>query len=103
LAIVFGILVGLALGLTGGGGSILAVPFLVYGLGVVPKSAVALSLAVVAITALFGAISAWRHRLLEMRAALIFATGGMIAVPLGMLLGSHVNDDLLMTGFAVLM
>lgn len=103
LAIVFGIIVGLALGLTGGGGSILAVPFLVYGLGMVPKSAIALSLAVVAITALFGAISAWRHRLLEMRAALIFAAGGMIAAPLGILLGSHVNDSLLMTGFAVLM
>ena len=33
LSVFFGVLIGLALGLTGGGGSIFAVPLLIYGLG----------------------------------------------------------------------
>ena len=42
--VVFGVLIGLALGLTGGGGSIFAVPLLIYGLGLAPRDAVAVSL-----------------------------------------------------------
>ncbi len=34
LSLLFGLVVGFALGLTGGGGSVFAVPLLVYGLGV---------------------------------------------------------------------
>lgn len=102
MAVLFGVLVGLALGLTGGGGSILALPFLIYGLDVAPKSAVVLSLAVVGLTALFGAFSAWRGRLLERRAALIFAVGGVIAAPVGMTLGSRLDDTVLIIAFAAL-
>ena len=46
-----GAFVGLSLGLTGGGGAIFAVPLLVYGLGVEPATAVAISLVTVAATA----------------------------------------------------
>ncbi|MCS3904008.1 putative membrane protein YfcA [Methylohalomonas lacus] len=103
MAILLGIIVGLALGLTGGGGSILAVPLLIYGLDVAPKSAITLSLAVVALTALFGALMAWRHRLLELRAAMIFSAAGIVAAPAGILLGDQVSDRWLLIGFAVLM
>jgi len=44
LSILFGVLVGFSLGLTGGGGSIFAVPLLVYGLGVAPREAIRVSL-----------------------------------------------------------
>lgn len=54
LAIWFGILVGFALGLTGGGGGVFAVPLLVYGLAVAPREAVGIPLASVGGTALFG-------------------------------------------------
>ena len=39
LAVLFGCAVGFALGLTGGGGGVFAVPLLVYGLGVAPREA----------------------------------------------------------------
>ncbi len=103
MAILLGIFIGLALGLTGGGGSILAVPFLIYGLGVEPKEAVTLSLAVVSIVALYGAASAWRHRLLEIRAAIIFAIGGIIAAPMGIMVGNRISDLTLVYAFAALM
>jgi len=45
------VLIGAALGLLGGGGSVLTVPIFVYVLGFSPKEAIAMSLAVVAATA----------------------------------------------------
>jgi uncharacterized membrane protein YfcA len=47
--------IGLALGLLGGGGSILTVPALVYVLGIDAKPAIAMSLAIVGVTSLIGA------------------------------------------------
>ena len=44
-AIVPGVLIGAALGLLGGGGSVLTVPIFVYVLGFSPKEAIAMSLA----------------------------------------------------------
>jgi uncharacterized membrane protein YfcA len=52
--VVPGVLIGAALGLLGGGGSVLTVPIFVYVLGFPPKEAIALSLAVVAATSAFG-------------------------------------------------
>lgn len=54
LSLGFGTIVGLSLGLTGGGGSIFAVPLLVYGLGLGPRGAIGVSLAAVGSTALVG-------------------------------------------------
>ncbi len=55
LALLYGALVGLSLGLTGGGGSIFAVPLLVYGLDLPFRAAVTVSLMVVGATSLSGA------------------------------------------------
>ena len=60
LSVIFGSLIGFALGLTGGGGSLLAVPLLVYGLSVAPREAVGISLAAVGATALAGLIARMR-------------------------------------------
>ena len=49
LAIVLAIVIGVALGMLGGGGSILTVPLFVYGLGMEAKPAIATSLLVVGI------------------------------------------------------
>jgi len=103
MSILFGLLIGLALGLTGGGGSIFAVPLLIYGLGVAPKSAVAISLGAVAITSALGAAEGWFRGLVELRAALIFAIAGMIAAPLGVFIGGQVSDSLVVFSFAGLM
>ena len=44
LSLLFGSIVGLSLGLTGGGGAVFAVPLLAYGMGMSAREAVAISL-----------------------------------------------------------
>ena len=58
LAVVAGVLIGLSLGALGGGGSILAVPVLVYLLDQTPEQATTGSLVVVGVTSLIGAVAA---------------------------------------------
>ena len=61
LALVAGALIGLSLGALGGGGSILAVPVLVYLLDQSPAQATTGSLVVVGLTSLLGAVTAHRQ------------------------------------------
>ena len=70
-------LVGLSLGLMGGGGSILTVPIFVYVLGYDPKLAIAMSLPVIGITSLAGAVGHWRAGNVHLRTAISF---GLIAM-----------------------
>jgi len=103
LAVIFGLVVGLSLGLTGGGGSILAVPLLVYGLGLAPTEAVGVSLAAVGATALVGAAERMRRGEVEVRTGLIFAAAGMLGAPLGAWVGRRLPGPVLLLGFAGLM
>ncbi|MFN0068401.1 MAG: TSUP family transporter [Limisphaerales bacterium] len=103
LGLAFGLIVGVALGLTGGGGSIFAVPLLAFGLGLPLPSAVGISLAAVGATAGFGAARHWRDGELELRSGLVFAAGGMALAPLGAWLGRRLPPALLLAGFAALM
>jgi uncharacterized protein len=103
LSALFGMLVGLALGLTGGGGSIFAIPLLVYGLNMAPQDAITLSLATVSAVALTGAISAARSNLIEYRVGLIFATLGLLAAPFGVVIANTLDPRLIMVIFALLM
>jgi hypothetical protein len=103
MSVLFGVVVGLSLGLTGGGGSIFAVPLLIYGLGVAPQSAVAVSLGAVAIASAFGAVEGCARGVVEWRAAIIFAVAGMLAAPLGVYLGGAASEDLIVLSFAALM
>jgi uncharacterized membrane protein YfcA len=73
LAVVFGGLIGGAFGLLGGGGSILTVPIFVYVLGVDAKPAIAMSLAVVALTSAIGAVGHWRSGNVNLRVGAVFA------------------------------
>ena len=103
MSVLFGIVVGLALGLTGGGGSIFAVPLLIYGLDVAPHGAVAISLGAVAITAAFGAVEGLWRSIVERRAALILAAGGMAAAPVGVMIGDRLSEASVVLAFAALM
>lgn len=103
IVLLYGVLVGLSLGLTGGGGSILAVPLLVYGVGCEFRQAVALSLAIVGATALYGAVLQWRHRQVVWRVGSILGLGGVGGVPVGTYLGSYLSDDVSLLLFAGLM
>lgn len=103
MTIAFGVIMGLTLGLTGSGGSIFAVPLLIYGLDVAPKSAITISLAAVALTAAVGAVEGWYTRLVELRAALIFAAAGVAGAPIGVKFGGLVNSSAILVLFALLM
>ena len=70
-------LIGLSLGLLGGGGSTLTVPVFVYVLGFAPKDAIAMSLPVVGVTSLVGAMSHWRSGNVRIRTALLFGVVAM--------------------------
>ena len=102
-AILFGSFVGLSLGLTGGGGSIFAVPLLVYGLQLDFREAVALSLAIVGSTALYGAALQARAGLVLWGAGAMLGLGGIATAPLGSYIGRRLPDDLSALMFAGLM
>lgn len=97
------VVIGLSLGLLGGGGSILAVPVLVYVLHFSMKQAVPMSLVVVGATSLFGAVSHQRHRNIRWDAAIAFAPAAMAGAFLGGRLGGAASSRLQLTVFAVLM
>jgi len=103
LSLLFGIVVGLSLGLTGGGGAIFAVPLLVYGLGVPAKDAVVISLVSVGTTALIGCIHRWRLGEVEFKTGLMFALAGMVGAPIGTWISTFIPETLLMILFSVLM
>ena len=94
LAICFGCIVGLALGLTGGGGGIFAVPLLVYGLSLPPREAVGISLAAVGGTALFGVVPRLLRHQVELRTGLLFAVAGMVGAPIGSYASKLIPEDI---------
>jgi len=98
----FGIVIGLSLGLTGGGGSIFAVPLLIYGIGLPPAQAVPISLATVAVTALIGAVQTVKEHLLLWQPAVVFIIGGMIGAPLGVMYTKLIDGRWIVSGFALL-
>jgi len=102
LTVLFGIVVGLALGLTGGGGSVFAIPLLVFGLDLKAHEAVTLALIAVTAVAFFGSINAFRQRLVEYRAGLIFAFWGIIAAPAGVYFADQMDETSLLISFAIL-
>jgi uncharacterized membrane protein YfcA len=103
LALLLGSVVGLSLGLTGGGGSIFAVPLLVYGLSLDFREAVTLSLAIVGSTALYGATIQARRKVVLWGAGVVLGAGGILTAPLGATVGRHISDRLSLVMFAALM
>lgn len=78
LALLLSVLMGVALGLLGGGGSIMTVPILVYLLGLPTKEAVATSLLVVGTTSLVALALHARAGNVDVRTGLIFAAFAML-------------------------
>ncbi|MGE2729591.1 sulfite exporter TauE/SafE family protein [Mycolicibacterium vaccae] len=103
LAAGLAVFVGIALGLLGGGGSILTVPLLAYVGGMDAKQAIATSLLVVGVTSLVGAISHARAGRVQWRTGLIFGAAGMAGAFAGGLLARFIPGTVLLIGFAVMM
>jgi uncharacterized membrane protein YfcA len=103
LGLILAVAMGVALGLLGGGGSILAVPIFVYALGFGAKEAIAASLAVVGLTSLFGAAEHWREGNMRLHVALMFGPVAAAGAYLGAHLAGFLSDALQLSLFAVVM
>jgi uncharacterized membrane protein YfcA len=103
LTVVLAVFVGVALGLLGGGGSILTVPLLAYVAGMDAKQAIATSLLVVGVTSAVGAVSHARAGRVQWRTGLIFGAAGMAGAYLGGVLARFIPGSVLLIGFAVMM
>jgi uncharacterized membrane protein YfcA len=95
-----GFLIGLSLGTLGGGGSILAVPALVYGAGEAAHAATTTSLIVVGSTALVGMVGHFRAGRVHLWAGLAFGLVGIGGSFLGSLLNRDVPGDVLLLAFS---
>lgn len=73
-------LIGISLGLTGSGGSILTVPVLVYLFHLSPFTATSYSLFIVGSTSLVGAINSHVNRVIDLRIVLLFGLPSIITV-----------------------
>jgi uncharacterized membrane protein YfcA len=99
-----GALVGIMLGLVGGGGSILAVPLLVYLVGV-PSAHVAIgtSAVAVALNAASGLATHARLGTVKWPCALVFSAAGVTGALLGAKLGKQLDGTGLLALFGLLM
>jgi uncharacterized membrane protein YfcA len=96
-------LIGLSLGLMGGGGSILTVPILVYVLDYDPKLAIAMSLLVVGITSVVGAVGHWRAGNVNLRTAALFGIVAMVGAYFGARLSVFLSGAIQLSLLAVIM
>ncbi|NYF60012.1 sulfite exporter TauE/SafE family protein [Micromonospora purpureochromogenes] len=103
LTIALAVLIGVSLGLLGGGGSILAVPLLVYVADMPAKEAIATSLLVVGATSAVGVLPHARAGRVRWRTGLIFGFSGMTGAYAGGRLAEFIPAGFLLTGFAVMM
>jgi uncharacterized protein len=99
-----GALVGFVLGLVGGGGSILAVPLMVYLVGVrSPHVAIGTSAFAVAANAALGFARHARNGNVKWRCALVFAFSGVAGAAVGSTLGKSFDGQKLLFLFALVM
>jgi uncharacterized membrane protein YfcA len=103
LAVGFGLAIGLAVGMLGGGGSVLAVPVLVYVLGQTVDEATAASLLVVAAGAIAGGLGHARAGRVCWRHAGSFTAATLPGIVAGTALGAAVGGSALLGGFALIM
>ena len=104
IAIASGGLVGFTLGLIGGGGSILAVPLLVYVVGVPsPHIAIGTSALAVAASAAVNLAGHAHMRTVKWPCALVFAAAGIAGAATGAHIGKAVDGHRLLMLFGVLM
>lgn len=104
LALLSGSVVGLSLGLIGGGGSILAVPLMVYVVGISsPHVAIGTSAVAVAVNAFINLMGHARDKNVKWPCATVFAVFGIAGAALGAQLGKAMDGAKLLSAFGVLM
>lgn len=102
-ALVLGALIGVLLGFLGGGGSILAVPALLYGVGMPLSAAIPTSLLVVGASSATGVLPRLRTGQVQWRIATVFGLAGATTAFAGAAVNRLLPPSLVLSGFAVLM
>lgn len=95
--------IGVAVGLLGGGGSILTVPLLVHVAGQDPKTAIATSLVVVAATSAAGLVTHARAGRVRWRTGLVFGGAGMVGAYAAGRAAAVIPGEVLLAVFGVMM
>ncbi|GAA4737211.1 sulfite exporter TauE/SafE family protein [Phytohabitans rumicis] len=103
LTVAGAVLIGISLGLLGGGGSILAVPLLVYVTDLPAKEAIATSLLVVGATSAVGVLPHARAGRVRWRTGLVFGIAGMTGAYTGGRLAELIPASVLLTAFGLMM
>lgn len=99
-----GSLVGFALGLLGGGGSILAVPLLIYVVGIKdPHVAIGTSALAVSVNAFANLIAHARQGTVKWPCAAVFALSGVAGAAAGAFIGRQVDGQRLLFLFGIVM
>ncbi|SDO75687.1 hypothetical protein SAMN04487981_11326 [Streptomyces sp. cf386] len=101
LGLLAGAVTGLALGALGGGGSVLAVPALMYLLGFTPAAAATASLVVVAVTSVTALGTHARDGTVRWRAGALFAAAGLVPAAVGGAVSGRLPGGLLTGAFAL--
>lgn len=103
-SVLSGSLVGFVLGLVGGGGSIIAVPLLLYVVGISsPHQAIGTSAIAVSLSAAFNLISQARRSMVKWPCALTFSAAGIAGAWAGSSLAMKIRGDALLGLFGLLM
>lgn len=104
LAALGGVLIGLLLTVFGGGGSVLATPWLIYVVGVVDTHiAIGTSAAAVAVNAATGLWAQARAGTVKWPCASVFATAGLAGALVGAEIGKRIDGAMLLDWFAIAM
>jgi len=104
LGLASGSLVGFSLGLIGGGGSILAVPLMIYLVGVPqPHVAIGTSAVAVGVNAAANLVQHARRGTVKWRCAAVFAAAGVAGALVGSTLSKWMDGQRLLAMFALLM
>ncbi|MDH6521602.1 putative membrane protein YfcA [Streptomyces sp. SAI-135] len=100
-ALAAGAVIGLALGALGGGGSVLAVPALIYLLGFRPVGATTASLVIVTLTSVTAMVAHARDGNVRWRTGLLFAAAGIGPAMVGGALADRIPGAVLTAAFGV--
>ena len=104
LALVSGAAVGFSLGIIGGGGSILAVPLLLYVVGVKdPHLAIGTSALAVSLNAFVNLMSHWRAGTVHWPCAILFGAASALGAAIGSTIGKLISGEKLLFLFALVM
>lgn len=98
-----GVVVGIILGALGGGGAIITVPILIYGLGMSPAQGTAGSLVIVGTSSLVAAVTHHRNGNVAWAQGTIFAAIGTLGTVLGSVVSRGLDPVWLMLAFGTLL